>query len=155
MTATDDTRPAAGGRRAPRQRILFLCTHNSARSQMAEGLLRARGGDRFEAFSAGTEATEVRPLAIRAMDEVGIDIRGQWSKRLDDYVARPFDAVVTVCDNAREACPVFPGARRSLHWSFDDPSAATGTDAERLAVFRRVRDEIDARVRGMVEGGAD
>jgi len=133
-----------------RRRILFLCTHNSARSQMAEGLLRARGGDRFAAFSAGTVAAEVRPLAIRAMDEIGIDIRGQWSKRLDVYRAEPFDAVVTVCDAAREACPVFPGARRTLHWSFDDPSAATGTDAERLAVFRRVRDEIDARVRDLV-----
>lgn len=142
--------PAAEGS-GSRRRVLFLCTHNSARSQMAEGLLRGRGGDRYQAFSAGTEATEVRPLAIRAMDEIGIDIRDQWSKRLDVYLAESFDAVITVCDSAREACPVFPGARRTLHWSFDDPSAATGTDEERLAVFRRVRDEIDARVRDLVE----
>jgi arsenate reductase (thioredoxin) len=131
-------------------RVLFICTHNSARSQMAEGLLRARGGDRFAAFSAGTEATEVRPLAIRAMDELGIDIRDQWSKTLAGYLAEPFDLVVTVCDSAREACPVFPGARRTEHWTFDDPSAATGSDEERLAVFRRVRDEIADRVDRLV-----
>lgn len=130
--------------------MLFICTHNSARSQMAEGLLRARGGDGFAAFSAGTEATEVRPLAIEAMDEIGIDIRDQWSKALHRYRAEPFDLVVTVCDSAREACPVLPGARRTEHWSFDDPSAATGTDAEQLAVYCRVRDEIAARVEGLV-----
>lgn len=127
--------------------VLFLCTHNSARSQMAEGLLRAWGADRYEACSAGIEATEVRPLAIRAMAELGIDITGQRSETLDDYVGRAFDLAVTVCDEAREACPFFPGAARQLHWSFDDPSAATGTEDERLAVFRRVRDEIAARIR--------
>lgn len=114
---------------------------------MAEGLLRAWGGDRFEAHSAGVEATEVRPLAIRAMDELGIDIRSQSSKRLDDYLGQPFDCAITVCDEAKEACPYFPGAQAQLHWSFDDPSAATGTEEERLAVFRRVRDEIGARIR--------
>lgn len=129
------------------QRVLFLCTHNSARSQMAEGLLRAWGGERFEACSAGVEATEVRPLAIRAMSEIGIDITGQSSKRLETYVGQPFDYAITVCDEAREACPFFPGAQRQLHWSFDDPSAASGTDEERLAVFRRVRDEIGDRIR--------
>jgi arsenate reductase len=134
-------------------RVLFICTHNSARSQMAEGLLRARGGDRFAAFSAGTEATEVRPLAVCAMDEVGIDIRGQESKTLHRYLGEPFDLVVTVCDDAREACPVFPGARRMAHWSFEDPSRATGTDEERLAVFRRVRDAIAARVDALVAAG--
>ena len=128
-------------------RVLFLCTHNSARSQMAEGLLRAWAGDRFEAHSAGVEATEVRPLAIRAMDELGIDIRGQASKRLDVYDGQAFDTAITVCDEAREACPFFPGARRQLHWSFDDPSAATGTEDEQLQVFRRVRDEIGTRIR--------
>jgi len=131
-------------------RVLFICTHNSARSQMAEGLLRARGGDGFAAFSAGTEATEVRPLAIRAMDDLGIDIRDQWSKTLHGYLAEPFDLVVTVCDSAREACPVFSGARRMEHWSFDDPSAATGSDEGRLAVYRRVRDEIATRVDALV-----
>jgi arsenate reductase len=130
------------------QRILFLCTHNSARSQMAEGLLRALGGDRFAAFSAGTEATHVRPLAIRAMAELGIDIAGQESKTLARYLGESFDAVITVCDAANEACPVFPGAARRLHWSFDDPSRATGTEAEQLAVYRRVRDAIRARIEG-------
>ena len=128
-------------------RVLFLCTHNSARSQMAEGLLRAWAGDRFEALSAGVEATEVRPLAIRAMAEIGIDIAAQQSKRLDTYLGERFDIAITVCDEAREACPYFPGASRQLHWSFDDPSAATGAEDERLAVFRRVRDEIGARIR--------
>src|SRR4051812_38758738 len=108
------------------RRVLFLCTHNSARSQMAEGLLRAWGGDRFEAHSAGVEATEVRPLAIRAMAELGIDIGIQRSKTLDGYLGQQFDDVITTCDEAREACPLFPGAARMLHWSFDDPSAATG-----------------------------
>ena len=135
-----------------RTRVLFICTHNSARSQMAEGLLRARAGDRFAAFSAGTEATEVRPLAVRAMDEIGIDIRGQESKTLHRYLDQPFDLVVTVCDDARESCPVFPGACRMAHWSFEDPSRATGTEDERLTVFRRVRDEIAARVDALIGG---
>ncbi|MGH2484491.1 MAG: arsenate reductase ArsC [Ktedonobacterales bacterium] len=130
----------------PRKRVLFLCTHNSARSQMAEGLLRAVGGDQFEAFSAGTEATHVRPLAIRAMAEIGIDISGQESKTLDRYLGEPFEAVITVCDQANEACPVFFGARRRLHWSLPDPSRATGTDDERLAVYRQVRDDLLRRI---------
>ncbi len=129
-----------------RQRVLFLCTHNSARSQMAEGLLRHLSGDRFAAFSAGTEATRVRPLAIRAMAELGIDISGQQSKTLERYLPEAFDAVITVCDAANEACPVFPGAGRRLHWSFDDPSRAAGTEEEQLATYRRVRDEIRARI---------
>jgi arsenate reductase len=129
-----------------RRRVLFLCTHNSARSQMAEGLLRHLAGDRFEPFSAGTEATRVRPLAIRAMAELGIDISGQESKTLDGYLGEPFDAVITVCDDANEACPVFPGARARLHWSFLDPSKATGTEQEQLAVYRRVRDAIRERI---------
>jgi len=129
-----------------KQRVLFLCTHNSARSQMAEGLLRHLAGDRFEAFSAGTEATHVRPLAIRAMAEKGIDISGQTSKTLDRYLGEPFDAVITVCDQAAEACPVFPGARKRLHWSFPDPSRATGSQEEQLAVYRQVRDDIQARI---------
>jgi arsenate reductase len=98
-----------------RRKVLFLCTHNSARSQMAEGLLRHLAGERFEVMSAGTEATHVRTLAIRAMDELGIDISGQDSKTLDRYLGEPFDYVITVCDDANEACPVFPGARRRLH----------------------------------------
>jgi arsenate reductase len=135
---------------ASKRRILFVCTHNSARSQMAEGFLRHLAGDRFEAHSAGTEATRVRPLAIRAMAELGIDISGQWSKTLDRYLGEPFDAVITVCDQAAEACPVFPGAGERLHWSFPDPSAATGRAEEQLAVFRRVRDAIRARIEELV-----
>jgi arsenate reductase len=127
-------------------RVLFLCTHNSARSQMAEGLLRAWGGDRFDAFSAGTEATRVQPLAIFAMAEIGIDISGHTSKTLATFDGQTFHYVVTVCDDAREACPFFPGARQQLHWSLDDPSAASGSEAERLAEFRRVRDEIGDRI---------
>ena len=125
-----------------RARVLFLCTHNSARSQMAEGLLRHLAGDRFEAHSAGTEATHVRQLAIRAMDEVGVDITGQESKTLDRYLEEPFDYVITVCDDASEACPFFPGAENRLHWSFEDPSRAEGSEEERLEVFRSVRDRI-------------
>ncbi len=127
-------------------RVLFLCTHNSARSQMAEGLLRDMARDRFEAMSAGTEATHVRPLAVRAMEEIGVDISGQGSKTLERYLGEPFDYVITVCDEANEACPFFPGAKNRLHWSFRDPSRATGSDEERLEVFREVRDEIRERI---------
>lgn len=129
------------------RRVLFLCTHNSARSQMAEGLLRKLGGGQFDAASAGTEATRVHPLAIEAMREAGIDISGHTSKTLDAFTGQRFDYVITVCDNAKESCPVFPGSTERIHWSFDDPSAATGTDEERLRVFRRVRDEIQTRLR--------
>jgi arsenate reductase len=129
-----------------RRRVLFLCTHNSARSQMAEGLLRHLAGDRCEAYSAGTEATRVRPLAIRAMAELGIDISAQESKSLDRYLGEPFDAVITVCDEANEACPVFPGAKARLHWSFPDPSRATGPEEEQLATYRAVRDAIRRRI---------
>jgi arsenate reductase (thioredoxin) len=132
---------------------LFLCTHNSARSQMAEGLLRHLAGDSFEAHSAGTEATHVRPLAIRAMEEVGVDISGQESKTLERYLEEPFDYVITVCDDANEACPFFPGAKNRLHWSFEDPSRAEGSEEERLAVFRSVRDRIGERIeRELVNG---
>ena len=129
-----------------RLRVLFLCTHNSARSQMAEGLLRHLAGDRFEAMSAGTEATHVRPLAVRAMGEVGVDISGQESETLDRYLGEPFDHVITVCDEANEACPFFPGAKSRLHWSLEDPSRAEGSEEGRLAVFRKVRDEIGERI---------
>ena len=113
---------------------------------MAEGLLRHLGGEQFEAFSAGTEETQVRPLAIQAMAELGIDISGQTSKTLQRYLREPFDEVITVCDTAAETCPVFPGAAHRRHWSFPDPSKATGSEDEQLAVYRRVRDEIRARI---------
>ena len=130
----------------PAQRVLFLCTHNSARSQMAEALLRALGGDRFEAHSAGTEATGVRPLAIRAMRELDIDISKQISKTLDPYVDQRFDYVITVCDDANESCPIFPNTLHRLHWSLPDPSKATGSQTEQLAVYRNVRDDLRARI---------
>lgn len=135
--------------------VLFLCTHNSARSQMAEGLLRALGGRRFEAFSAGTEATRVRPLAVRAMAELGIDISGHHSKTLDRFVDQPFDKVITVCDQANEVCPVFFGARERLHWSFRDPSEATGSEDEQLAVYRAVRDALRERIERELLRAAD
>ena len=128
------------------RRVLFLCTHNSARSQMAEGLLRALGGDRFEVHSAGTEATGVRPLAIAAMAELGIDISQQTSKTLDRYLGQPFDLVITVCDEANAACPTFPGAHGRRHWSLPDPSQATGGPSEQLEAYRRVRDELRRRI---------
>lgn len=129
-----------------KQRVLFICTHNSARSQMAEGLLRHLGNDRFEVYSAGTEATFVRPLAIKALADLGIDISHQQSKTLDRYLGEPFDDVITVCDTAAEACPVFPGATRRRHWSFEDPSKATGSESEQLKVYRQVRDQILSRI---------
>jgi len=127
-------------------RVLFLCTHNSARSQMAEGFLRHLAGDRFDVASAGTEARGVNPLAVRAMAEHGVDITGQRSKTLDRFLDDGWDYVVTVCDSANEACPVFPRAATRVHWSFDDPSRARGSDEERVMVFRRVRDEIETRI---------
>lgn len=138
-----------------KSRVLFLCTHNSARSQMAEGLLRHLAGDRFEAMSAGTETTRVRPLAVRAMEEVGVDISGQGSKTLERYLGEPFEYVITVCDDANEACPFFPGAKSRLHWSFEDPSQAGGSEEERLAVFRSVRDRIRGRIEEDLVGTED
>jgi arsenate reductase len=136
---------------ATRPRVLVLCTHNSARSQMAEGFLRHLAGDRLEVASAGTEATRVHPLAVRAMAEVGIDISRHASKTLHRFLGQPWDYVITVCDSANERCPVFPARTTRIHWSFDDPSRATGTDDDRLQTFRRVRDEIAARLRVWVE----
>ena len=134
-----------------KRRVLFLCTHNSARSQMAEGLLRSLAGDRFEVASAGTQATRVHPLAIQAMAEVGVDLRGHASKVVDQYLEQPWDYVITVCDAANEACPVFPTKSSRLHWSFEDPSQASGTEHERLEVFRKVRDQIKRQLTAWVE----
>lgn len=129
-----------------KKRVLILCTGNSARSQMAEGLLRHIAGDRFEVESAGTVASFVRPQAIAAMDEAGIDITGHRSKSLEKFLNEPFDYVITVCDKAAENCPVFPGNATRIHWSFDDPADATGTDVEIAGEFRRTRDEIRAKL---------
>lgn len=134
-----------------RPRVLFVCTHNSARSQMAEGMLRAWAGDRFDASSAGTEASRVRPEAIDAMDEIGIDIRGQTSKTLLPFATQRIDWLITVCDQARESCPTLPGAARQLHWSIDDPSAVSGGEDERREAFRRARDELRARIEAFAE----
>ncbi len=133
-------------------KVLFLCTGNSARSQMAEALLRYIGGDRFEAYSAGLEPTEINPLAIRVMDEAGISLAGQHSKSLFDYMGRMhFGYLVTLCSNAEKSCPaVFPGVGQRLHWDLEDPAAATGTEEERLDAFRRARDEIAVRIRAFV-----
>ena len=123
--------------------ILILCTGNSCRSQMAEGILRACGGDILRVASAGSKpAGFVHPLAIRVMSEIGLDISQQYSKPLQEFLSEPVDTVITVCDNANQACPVFPGQVSRHHWSFEDPAHAPGTEAEQLPVFRRVRDEI-------------
>jgi arsenate reductase len=128
-------------------RVLILCTGNSARSQMAEGLLRRDGGASFEVASAGTKPSSVRPEAIAAMREIGVDISGYRSKSVDEFTGQAFDYVITVCDNARESCPVFPAATKRIHWSLDDPAAAQGTEEQRLAEFRRVRDQLRTLLR--------
>jgi arsenate reductase len=125
-----------------KKKILFLCTQNSARSQMAEGLLRHFYGDRYEAYSAGTHPTEVDQSAIKAMSELGIDIKAHRSKSLDEFMGMQLDMVITVCDDAREACPFFPGAKVHIHKSFQDPATSKGTEKERIAGFRQVRDKI-------------
>ncbi len=137
-----------------KKRVLILCTGNSARSQMAEGLLRHDAGDRFAVESAGTQPSAVRPEAIAAMREVGIDISGHRSKHADEFAGQPFDYVITVCDHARESCPVFFGGARKLHRSFEDPAAINGTLEQRQAAFRRVRDELRDYLRAFA-GGAD
>jgi arsenate reductase len=133
-------------------RVLILCTGNSARSQMAEGILRHDGGDRFEVSSAGTRASFVRPEAIQVMREIGIDISSHRSKSVDEFIGREFDFVITVCDHAKESCPVFPGKTRRIHQRFDDPPAPGAADAvSTLAVFRRVRDEIRNWMKGFIQ----
>jgi arsenate reductase len=130
-----------------KMRILILCTGNSARSQMAEGLFRDEAGDRYEVFSAGTTPTQVRPEAIAVMNEIGIDISGHRSKSVDEFTGQEFDQVITVCDNAKESCPVFPGKTQRLHWPFEDPATAQGSEDERKAAFRKVRDQLHRRIR--------
>jgi arsenate reductase len=131
-----------------KKRVLILCTGNSARSQMAEGLLRNIAGDRYEVFSAGVSPSSVRPEAIEAMREAGIDISTHRSKSVDEFAGQSFDYVITVCNNAKEQCPIFPGNATRIHWSFDDPAEAAGDPSQRLAVFKRVRDEIKEKLTG-------
>ena len=151
MMHTDGDTTSIGSRR-----VLFLCTHNSSRSQMAEGMLPARGGTRYQVFSAGTHPRAVHPLAVKAMAELGIDISeraGHRAKRIEEFNnVPPMDLVVTVYDEAAEECPYFPRARRQEHWGFPDPSRATGPEEERLAVFRQVRDAISARIDTFLRG---
>lgn len=129
-------------------RVLFLCTHNSARSQMAEAFLRHYAGDRFEVFSAGLEPGVVNPYTIQVMDEIGIDMQDHSSKGLNQFLGKThFGYLITVCDSAEQSCPIFPGMGIRLHWSFEDPSSFNGTDTDRLAKFRQVRDQIDARIK--------
>ena len=128
-------------------KVLFLCTGNSCRSQMAEGFLRAFGDDSFEVHSAGTKASELNPMAVEVMREAGIDISRQRSKNVTEYLGTHFAYVVTVCDKANESCPIFPGPCLRMHWPFQDPALATGSEQDRLEIFRSVRDQIEARVR--------
>lgn len=132
-------------------RVLFVCTHNSARSQIAEALLKKYGGPDFEVYSAGTEATGVKPLAIQVLAEHGIDWSHAQSKTIDRFLGQHFDYVITVCDRARQTCPVFPGSTNSLHWGLDDPSEVEGSEAERLAAFRRTAVELSQRLRPFAE----
>ena len=132
------------------QRILFVCVHNSARSQMAEGMLRAWGGNAFEVYSGGTETAAVKPEAVTVMAELGIDISGHTSKTVERYLGQSWDALIAVCEEACEACPYVPGARRVERWSFDDPGAGLTDPGARMADFRRVRDEIAAAVRDLI-----
>ena len=130
--------------------VLVLCTGNSARSQMAEGLLRHIAGDRFTVESAGVAPSQVRPEAVKVMAEAGIDISSHRSKAVDEFLSTSFDYVITVCDNANEHCPLFPGKVKRIHWSFDDPAAVEGTEEERLAAFRTTRDQIRDRMTNFV-----
>jgi len=130
-----------------RKIVLFVCTHNSARSQIAEGMLNSLSGNKYQAFSAGIEPSVVNPYAIQVMAEIGIDLSKHRSKNINEFVGQNLDFVVTVCDHARETCPYFPGGIKRLHRSFEDPASFKGTEAERLATFRRIRDEI----RGWIE----
>ncbi|GLV56832.1 protein-tyrosine-phosphatase [Dictyobacter sp. S3.2.2.5] len=134
-----------------RQRVLFLCTGNSARSQMAEGWLRYLADEQIEVASAGTAPSQVNPLAIQVMAERAIDISHHRSKHLNEFLLQPFDYVITVCDQAAEQCPIFPGKAIRIHWSFPDPAAVKGTHEERLAAFRQVRDALEGQLRAWVE----
>ncbi len=128
-------------------RVLFLCTGNSARSQMAEAFLRRFGDDRFEAFSAGLQPQEINPYTRRVMEEVGLSLEGHYAKGLDQYLGKVhFGYVITVCSKAEESCPIFPGVTQRPHWPFEDPAAFEGDDEEKLAKFREVRDQIEAQV---------
>jgi arsenate reductase len=136
------------------QKVLILCTGNSARSQMGESLFRQAASDRYEVFSAGTKPGLVRPEAITVMREIGIDISGHRSKSVEEFAGQELDLVITVCDNAKESCPVFPGSTQRLHWPFEDPAAVAGSEEQRLAAFRSIRDQIQGRIQLFLDNGA-
>ena len=138
-----------------KKRVLILCTGNSCRSQMAEGLLRNLAGEGYEVFSAGTKPTQVNPRAIKAMLEIGIDISGHKSKSVNKFLQKEIDTVITVCDSARETCPVFPNSKENFHWSFEDPAEADGSDTQIMEVFRDVREQIRARLQEYIEKRID
>jgi arsenate reductase (thioredoxin) len=133
-----------------KKKVLFLCTHNSCRSQMAEGLLRDMAWDKFDVYSAGVNPTSVNPLAKKVMEEFGIDISGQQSKAIDEFIDKEFDYVITVCDQARQNCPFFPGAHEQLHWNLEDPAEAQGSEDEKLIVFRKIRDQIRNNIQQLI-----
>ena len=132
-------------------RVLFLCTGNSCRSQMAEGFLRNMARDKFKAYSAGINPTQVNPLSVKVMNEAGIDISGQKSKSVQEFLGKPFDYVITVCDNAKQACPVFPCKCEMIHWNLEDPAEAQGTEEEKLRVFRKIRDQINKNTKEFIK----
>ena len=134
-----------------KNKVLILCTGNSARSQMAEGLMREMGGTTFEVASAGVSPTQVRSEAVEVMKEIGIDISQHFSKDVDRFIADNFDYVITVCDNANERCPVFPGHAKRIHWSFADPAQVEGDEATKLSAFRTIRDQIKARIETFID----
>lgn len=129
------------------KRVLFLCTGNSARSQMAEGLLRHLAGDKFKVFSAGVRPTQLNPLAIKVMSEIGIDISKQKSKSIKEFFGQQFDYVITVCDNAKQVCPVFPGKYGKIHWKLEDPAGAQGSEEDKTKFFREIRNKIDKKIK--------
>jgi arsenate reductase len=132
--------------RRPKIKVLFLCTNNACRSQMAEGMLRHQAGDRFDVFSAGIEPTEVHPIAIKAMEEMGVDISGQRAKSAMEFLDQEFDYVITVCDRAKQTCPVFPGKYEKIHWDMKDPDSVTGSGREKLEAFKKARNQIQANI---------
>ena len=132
------------------KRVLFLCTGNSCRSQMSEGFLRHMAGDKFEVFSAGVKPTTVNPLAIKVMAEAGIDISSHRSKSAKEFIGQKFDYVITVCNNANQTCPIFPGKYEKVHWDLEDPAGAVGSEEERLIIFRRIRDQIKNNISGFL-----
>ena len=133
-------------------RVLFVCTENACRSQMAEGLLRHEAGAAFEVFSAGTKPTQVRPEAVAVMREAGIDISGHRSKSVDEFEGQDFDYVITVCDNAKQSCPIYPEKTKRIHWSIEDPAAVQGSEEVRKGAFRRIRDQIHGRIMVFLDG---